>query len=135
MAALAGLLFSYRISDANLRALAATANARAVAEKVVTLDFGTLAGTSLPVDIPSMPNGSLTVNSWNNRTDDIHNTPSNTVDDLVFGIRPEVAQSNTGSGFACSQVIIRYRWEENSFFRTHTREDAITVVVSNVPSY
>jgi prepilin-type N-terminal cleavage/methylation domain-containing protein len=135
LAALAGLLFSFRTSDANLRALGALAQARSVAEKAVTLDYQTLAGATLPVDVPSSTAGSLEVNEWNERRDDVHGTPTDPNDDLVFSIRPEVTQTNLATGLACSQVIVRYRWQDHSLFRPRLRENALTVVVAQVPSY
>jgi len=135
LAGLAAMLFTYRQSDANLRQLGAMAAARAVAEQISTLDFDTLSNTTLPVDIPSSSTGSLTVNAWNARTDDIHGTPTNTSDDLVMSLRPEITLSDTSTLFACAQIIVRYRWQENSFFATHQREDSVTLVMSQVESY
>lgn len=135
LAGLAAMIFTYRLSDANLRQLGANAAARAVAEQISTLDFDTLSNASLPVDIPSSATGSLTVNTWNARTDDIHGTASKTSDDLVMSLRPEITLSNSSTLFSCAQIIVRYRWEENSFFATHLREDSITLVMSQVESY
>jgi prepilin-type N-terminal cleavage/methylation domain-containing protein len=132
LAALAAMLFSYRTADSNLRADSALANARAVAEQILTLDQGSLASSALPVDVPSNPSGSLTVNEWNERIDDIHGTPESPDDDLKMSLRPEVVQPDSAGGFLCAQVIIHYRWTENSFFASRTREDAITVVLSDV---
>jgi prepilin-type N-terminal cleavage/methylation domain-containing protein len=135
LGALAALMLSFRVSDSNLRALAALANAKAVTEQILTLDFDTLGGNTLPVDVPSSSVGSLTVDQWNDRRDDIHGTTGTTNDDLVMSIRPEITQSNLTSGFGCTQVVVRFRWEENSFFATNQREDSITVVKSTVPTY
>jgi len=132
LAALAAMLFSYRTADSNLRAQAALANARAVAEQILTLDQGRLGGTTLPVDLPSSSVGALTVNEWNARTDDIRGTPGYAADDLVMSLRPEVVQPDSASGFSCAQVIVRYRWSENSFFAPRTHEDAFTLVLSDV---
>lgn len=134
LAALAGMLFTYRASDANLRALAAWSNARAVAEQIQTLDADTLAKNSLPVDIPSSGVGSLIVNEWNERTDDLHATEGNPADDLALGLRPEVSQTASVTGFTCTQVVLHFRWTENSFFAPRLREDALTVVLSNIPT-
>jgi prepilin-type N-terminal cleavage/methylation domain-containing protein len=59
LAALAGLMFSFRTSDANLRSLAALAQARSVVEKAVTLDYHTLSRETLPIDVPSSTVGQL----------------------------------------------------------------------------
>lgn len=136
LAALAGLLFSFRTSDANLRSLTALAQARSVVEKAVTLDYRTLGGEpTLPIDVPSSTVGTLLVDAWNDRRDDVHGTPTDPSDDLVFSIRPEVTQTNLATGMACSQVIVRYRWQDHSLFRPRTRENALTVVVAQVPTY
>jgi prepilin-type N-terminal cleavage/methylation domain-containing protein len=144
---LSGMMFAYRVSDANLRALAALADARSVAEQILTLDANTLAGATdpeetdatLPVDIPSSLVRSLEVNKgndkWNARTDDMHGTPDNPKDDLALSLQLEVVQPDAVTGFMCSQVIIHFRWTENSFFAPHVREDALTVVVSHIPTH
>lgn len=135
LAALSALLFGWRVADANLRALSAMEAARSVSEQILTLDFDTLGGVALPVDVPSSTLGSLTVGVWNNRTDDIHNTPSNLADDLVLSIKPEVRMSSDDNPVKCVQVIVRFSWEENSFFAKRTREDAITIVRSPLTNY
>lgn len=135
LAALAALLFSFRLADSNLRSLTALSAARSVMEQIVALDYTTLSGTTLPVDIPSIANGSMSVSSWNNRTVDIHATPTLSSDDLVLSIWPEVTQSNPNTLFACTQVIVHYRWDETAFFKRRTREDSLTYVTSAVNSY
>lgn len=138
LAALAGLsamLFSYRTSDANLRALAALTAARTIAEQISTLDFDTLSGSSLPVDLPSSAIGTMTVNAWNERTDDVHGTSAQPEDDLVLSIRPEITLSDPTTLFSCAQVVVRYRWQETTFFTPRTREDALTFVLSPAESY
>ena len=135
MAALSGILFSWRLADSNLRALGAMETARAVAEQVITLDFETLAGVTLPIDVPSNPSGSMNVGVWNNRTDDIHNTPGVTADDLIMSFKPQFAFSNDESGVRCAQIVIRYSWEEHSFFSSRTREGAITLIRSPISAY
>lgn len=132
---LAGLLFSYRVADANLRSLAAISAARSVAEQVVAIDYTSLLGTTLPVDVPSSSVGSLTTSTWNLRTDDIHNTPSNPGDDLRLAINPQVTRITDSSGLDYVQVVIGVRWEEGSFFTTRIREDSLTVLVAPVSSY
>lgn len=135
LAALAALLFSYRVSDANLRATTAAAAARSLAEQVTSLDYEALAFTSLPIDFPANNAGSLAIGAWTNRTFDIHNTPAQPADDLALSFRPDISRSLTGTGFACTQVIIRFRWVERAFFTARTRENSITVVRSGVPVY
>jgi prepilin-type N-terminal cleavage/methylation domain-containing protein len=132
LAALSALLFSYRTATSNLRAQAALANARAVAEQILTLDQGSLAGDELPVDVPSSMVGFLVAKDWNERREDIHGTPGNVDDDLTMAIWPEVVQPDPEGGFLCAQVIIRYRWTDDSFFTPRTREDAFTVLLSDV---
>lgn len=134
LGALSGIMFIYRVSDANLRQLGAVAAARAVAEQVATLDFDTLDDATLPVDIPSSSVGSLTANAWNDRTDNIHGT-SRTDDDLSLSLRPEITLSDSSTLFSCAQIIIRFRWVENAFFRPRTREDSLTLVMSKAESY
>lgn len=135
LAGLSAMMFAYRVADANLRALGALSAARAVAEQMATLDFDTLAGNTLPVDIPTSATGTLTKNTWNVRREDIHGTPTKISDDLVLSIRPEVVQSNDRTLFSCSQIIVRFRWEENAFFATRTREESLTLVLSKINSY
>jgi prepilin-type N-terminal cleavage/methylation domain-containing protein len=133
-AGLSAMLFGYRRSEATLRELGALACARAVLEQIAALDFDTLAGTTLPVDIPSSSTGSLTVNTWNNRSEDIHGTTS-TADDLQLSIRPEVTRSNSSTLFSCAQIIVRYRWTETAFFSSRTREESLTLVASQLEAY
>lgn len=135
LSALSAILFSWRIADSNLRSLAATETARSVAEQILVLDFDDLALASLPVDVPSNPGGSLTVGAWNSRSDDMHNTPDSTSDDLIMAIRPEITMSDDSSGVRCAQIIVRFSWEEHSFFTARTREDAITLIRSPVSAY
>lgn len=135
LASMSALLFSYRMADSNLRSIGAAAAAQSLAEQVLVLDYTTLSQDTWPIDLPSSAIGSVNVGEWNPRTDDIHNTPDESSDDLVMSFRPEIAQSDPSSGFLCSQVIIHYQWQEHSFFNERTREDSITIVVSNVPSY
>jgi hypothetical protein len=135
LAGLAGLLFSYRVSDANLRALAAMSAARSVAEQIVAVPYTDLLKSSLPVDVPSSSAGSLTLASWNARVDDIHNTPDNASDDLRFSINPQVTRITDSDGLDYVQVVIGVRWEETSFFTARTREDSLTVLVAPVSSY
>lgn len=135
LATLSALLFTWRVADSNLRALNAMEAGRSIAEQVMTLDFTTLGGSTLPVDLPSLPNGSLVVGSWNNRTDDIHNTPANPHDDFAISIKPEVAVSDDSSGVRCAQIVIHYSWEERSFFARRTREDSVTIVRSPIAAF
>jgi prepilin-type N-terminal cleavage/methylation domain-containing protein len=134
MGSLSALLFAYRMSEANLRQVTALAAARSVAEQISTLDFETLSGTTLPIDLPSSSTGTLTVNDWNNRTVNFHATTS-TADDLVLSLRPEVTRSNSSTLFSCAQIIVRFRWQETAFFSPRTREDSITLVKSEVATY
>jgi prepilin-type N-terminal cleavage/methylation domain-containing protein len=134
LGALSALMFAYRMSDANLRQVTALAAARAVAEQISTLDFTTLAGTTLPVDIPSSSGGTLTVNTWNDRTFNMHGTAA-TSDDLVLSLRPEITRSNASTLFSCAQIIVRFRWQETAFFSPRTREDSVTLVMSEVATY
>ncbi len=136
LAALAAMLFAYRRSEANLRELGAFSAARAIAEQISTLDYETLGGSTLPVDIPSSAVGTLATNSWDNvRREDIHSTPDRVDDDLVINFRPEVTQSDDTTLFGCTQVVLRFRWQENAFFASRTREDSLTLVVAKVNSY
>ncbi len=135
LAGLAGLLFSYRVADANLRALAALSSARSVAEQIVAIDYPSLLGSSLPVDVPCSSIGSLAMGTWNARADDIHNTPTNANDDLHFAINPQVTRITDSTGLDYVQVVIGVRWEETSFFTTRVRENSLTVLIAPVSSY
>jgi hypothetical protein len=135
LSALSGIMFAWRVSDSNLRAVTALEIARSVSEQIITLDFETLQLTTLPVDLPSSPSGSMTVGIWNNRSEDIHDTPANTADDLIVGVWPEIEVTEDSSGARCARVVVRIFWEENSFFTRRTREDAVTIVRSPVAAY
>jgi hypothetical protein len=128
-------LFSYRTSDSNLRALRAAAAARSVAEQMVSVDYATLFGATLPVDVPSNPGGTLTVNSWNDRTDDVHNTPDVAEDDLFIKINPSVTRVRDANGLDYAQVVITYQWVDSSFNAPRVREDRYTMIVTPVSSF
>ncbi len=135
LSALSAILFSWRLADSNMRAVTAMETARSIAEQILVLDYDALTLASLPVDVPSSPDGSLMVGAWNSRTDDVHNTPANTADDLILSIMPKITMSDDASGVRCAQIIVRYSWEEHSFFTPRTREDSITLIRSPVSAY
>ena len=136
LAALSALMFSWRLADANLRSITAMAAAKSVAEQLIALPYDQLFESSLNVDVPSSTVGSLNTRAWNDRTDDIHNTPTKTSDDLVMSINPEVTHvQDEASGVDFAQIVISYRWEQSSFFATRTRADYLTMVISKVSSF
>lgn len=134
MAGLSAMLFCYRASDSNLRTIAATATAQSIAEQIATLDYESLANNPLPVDVPAIPSGTIAPGVWVTRTDDIHNTPSVTTDDLVMSIRIQVVKT-TAAGFKCAQVIIDYTWQDTSFFAPRTRTGTMTMVRSSIGKF
>jgi hypothetical protein len=135
LAGLSGLLFSLRLSHSNLNGLVAHSTAVSVAEQIRALGFGGLAADPLPVDIPSIPAGSLTLDVWNDRTEDINDTPSLASDDLQMSIRPEITRGTTEDGVEIAQVIVRYRWVDRSFFTARTREESLTFLLSSSSTF
>lgn len=135
LAGLSGLLFVYRVGDSNLRALSAASAVRSVGEQLVSVDYATLFGPSLPVDVPSNPGGSLLVETWNERTDDVHNTPDNPKDDLQLKIKPTVTRVRDANGLDYAQVVFSYQWIDSSFFVPRVREDLYTMIVAPVSSF
>jgi type II secretory pathway pseudopilin PulG len=135
MAGLSGLLFAYRNSDSNLCALTAASAVRSVGEQLVSVDYATLFGPTLPVDVPSNPGGMLTVDAWNERADDVHNTPANPNDDLRLSIRPRITRVVESNGLDYAQVVLSYRWVDSSFFVPRIREDRYTMIVAPVASF
>lgn len=135
LAALSALLFSWRVSNANLCTLLAHATATSVAEEIQALGFSGLDPHVLPIDVPSVPGGSLNVGVWNNRTEDFRNTPANPADDLKISIKPEFVTGVAAGSLEIAQVIVRYRWTERSFLAERTREESITFAMTSASAF
>lgn len=135
MAGLSGLLFAYRMSDSNLRALSASSAVRSIGEQLVAVDYATLFGPSLPVDVPSNPGGALATDTWNDRTDDVHNTPENPNDDLRMRINPTITRVRDANGLDYAQVVLTYEWVDSSFFSPRTKQDKYTLLIAPVSSF
>jgi hypothetical protein len=135
LSALAGMLMSLRIADSNLLALSAASAARSVSEQLLAVDYVSLFNAEIPVDVPSHPAGSLIVDAWNMRTDDLHQTPGNPNDDLRMQIKPFITRIKESDGVDYAQVVISYEWLDSSFFVPRTRSDTLTMLVAPVPSF
>jgi len=135
LAALAGMLFSLRVAESNLLALTAANQVRAVAEQLQSVDYASLFSRSLPVDIPNSPTGSLTVEAWNDRVDDVHNTPANPRDDLQLSIRPTVTRITEANGVDYALVVLDYQWKDHLFFATRTRAGSFAFILSRMSIY
>lgn len=135
LSAVAGLLMALRTADSNLLALQAASAARSVGEQLQTIDYDSLFGSSLPVDVPGSATGSLAVNAWNSRTDDFRRTPANSNDDLRYRLRPVITRITETNGVDYAQVVIQFEWTDTSFFAQRTRTDTFTTLVASVSTY
>ncbi len=135
LAGLSALLMCLRTSDSTLLALQAATVVRSVTEQLQSLDYQSLFSEQLAVDVPSHPGGSLTVNTWNSRTDDFHHTPNNPRDDLQLKLRPAVTHVTQTDGLDCAQVVIEYEWSDSSFFAPRTHSDSYTLLLAPVSSF
>lgn len=135
LAGLAGMLTSLRTADSTLLALQAASTVRSVSEELLAVDYLSLFQSTLPVDVPSNPNGTLNVNAWNDRTDDFLQTPDNPNDDLHLSLRPSVIRVQQADGLDYAQIVIEYRWLDSSFFVPRVRSDTFTMLVAPISSF
>ena len=120
-----------RIAEQNIYESTAQTAAQGYLEQLKTMTYTTLTATSLPTQPQAITRG-----SWNTPPAiDINLTPTNTVDDVPFRIRPTITNLSPINGFPCYEIVIDYEYDSKIFGKTRTRSGGVRLVRAQVPTF
>lgn len=130
------ILQSRRIAEMNIYESTALTAAQGYLEQIKTMDYATLATTSLP----TLPQA-ITPNQWNTPPAiDINLTTANTADDIPFRIKPTITNLFTDgtapiTGLKCYEIVIDYEFDARIYKTLKTYKGNVRLIRAAVPTY